>query len=213
MTTMLAGLVLGVAGGAHCTAMCGPLIALASPRGWNAVLHHLGRSVTYVVLGLAAGSAGAGAAAAGFGRWVAWTAAACLVIQGLAPSVLSATRGRSRGTQAIVDLVGRVRRMSGLHPRTGAFVLGTLNGLLPCGLTYAATIAAIGTGSIGTGALLMAGFAAGTTVILSTAGVLWARVATRLPIQARRLSMAAFAAVALLLVWRGWSAGAFGHMH
>ena len=213
MTTLIAGLVLGVAGGAHCTAMCGPLIAITSPRGWKAVMHHTGRWLTYAALGFVAGAAGAGASAAGFGRWTSWTAAAAMVILALVPSAVPAGRQRSRSVQAIVGLVLRSRRRLRTHPRAGALVFGLLNGLLPCGLTYAATLAAIGTGSIWAGEVFMTGFALGTTAILATAGAFWSKIVDHVPMRARRLAPLGFAAVALMLVWRGWSAGAATHLH
>jgi len=200
MTTLLAGLVLGLAGGAHCVGMCGPLLAAFSPRGAAAVIHHASRSATYLLLGLMAGSAGAGMSATGLGRWVAWIGAASLLAFALLPhAVPMAPRAFVR--QAI-GLLARGRQWSRAHPRSGAAVVGALNGLLPCGLVYSAAIAAIGTGTVAAGVLFMAGFAAGTTVTLASAGAIWLRVRDHVRARASRLAPIAYVAVAVLLVWR-----------
>jgi sulfite exporter TauE/SafE len=213
MTSVLAGLVLGVAGGAHCAAMCGPLVAAVAPRGWRAAVHHGSRTLTYVLLGAVAGLAGTGAATLGLGRAVSWLAAAALLTQAIAPFAGSRPHRRARVVQAVVDLVARARGVAQRRPIAGAVLLGAMNGLLPCGLVYSATVASLGLGSAAAGAALMAGFAGGTTVILAPAGAIWARVARRLPGPAARLAPVALAAVAILLILRGWNTASVAHLH
>ena len=211
MMTFLIGLTLGVAGGVHCTAMCGPLMAAVSPRGWRAVVHHAGRSTSYVILGVAAGVVGAGAAAAELGRWMAWLAAAWVLALAVRPHALRSVHPRL--TRKIVDLLSRARNLSRTHPFAGAFAIGALNGLLPCGLAYAAAIAAAGTGTVMSGALLMSGFAAGTTAILAVTSAVWITLAGRLRQRHSRYASVGYVAVALLLAWRGWMASLPVHVH
>ena len=213
MTAFLAGLTLGAAGGAHCLMMCGPLLAAVSPRGWRAVMHHASRSAVYLILGLTAGLAGAGAAAAGFGRWISWAAAACILLQAVLPHLMTSSRLSPALSRRAANVAGRARDLSRAHPITGAMLVGAINGLLPCGLVYAATIEAVGTGSVSSGALLMAGFAAGTTAVLAPAGAIWTNVAERVRPRAWRVAPYAYVAVALLLVWRGWAAALPTHVH
>jgi sulfite exporter TauE/SafE len=53
--SLIAGLVLGMAGSLHCVGMCGPLV-LMMPTGWlGTLIYHLGRTLTYALLGLLAG--------------------------------------------------------------------------------------------------------------------------------------------------------------
>ena len=69
---IVSALILGLLGSLHCVGMCGP-IALALPVGrgsagiriWRALLYNIGRSLTYSVFGVAAGSVGATIAWAG----------------------------------------------------------------------------------------------------------------------------------------------------
>lgn len=211
MTSLLTGLALGVAGGAHCIAMCGPLVAAVAPSGWRAAVHHGTRTLTYILMGALAGLAGTGASALGLGRAVAWLAAAALLIQAMAPLFGFRFLQRSGVVQTLIALAALGRGVARRHPAAGAVMMGAMNGLLPCGLVYSATMASLGLGSAASGAAFMAGFAGGTTLILAPAGALWVRLAGRFPRPVARLAPIALTAVALLLILRGWSAGAAAH--
>ena len=52
----------------------------------------------------------------------------------------------------------------------GWFFLGSLNGLLPCGLVYLALISSVATGSVSGGALYMLFFGAGTLPAMMAVG-------------------------------------------
>jgi sulfite exporter TauE/SafE len=207
VTALLTGLALGLAGGAHCAAMCGPLVAAVAPSGWRAVVHHGSRTITYVLLGGIAGLAGTGASAVGLGRVVSWLAAAALLVQAIAPLFGTRISQRARVGQAVFDLVARTRGIARRHPIGGAVLFGAMNGLLPCGLVYSATIASLGLGGVTSGMAFMLGFAGGTTAILAPAGALWTRLAGRFPRPAARLGPVALTLVACLLIVRGWTAG------
>ena len=205
MTPLAAGVVLGLTGGAHCAVMCGPFLAVVAPRGGRAEMHHLARTVTYILLGLSAGTAALGMVAIGAGSAVAWVAAAGLLLQA-ARSVRNANgrqAGMGRALQAVTAAVGAASRT---HPLAGAFLVGVVNGLLPCGLVYSAAIAAGGWGHPLPGALFMTGFSAGTTLALLASRAVWSMASRRLPRFAHRLTPIALTIIALLLVLRGSSA-------
>jgi sulfite exporter TauE/SafE len=93
-------------------------------------------------------------------------------------------------------------RIAASHPTTSRFVGGVLNGLLPCGLTYAAVVMSAASGSAVSAALVMAGFGAGTLpalVGLSAAARPWAVLAPRL----RLVTPLVVAAAGLVLLMRG----------
>lgn len=207
MTMAVAGFVLGVAGGAHCVAMCGPLVAAVAPRGRRAVVHHASRAITYLLLGLVAGVAGRGASYIGLGMVVSWIAAALILAQAVAPLLGRSPIPSMRIAQAMSTLVVHTRPIARRAPWAGNVVLGVLNGLLPCGLVYSATLASLALGDVASALWFMTGFAGGTSAVLALALAIWTRVAARLPSPAIRLAPLALAAVALLLVLRGWTAG------
>ena len=80
----------------------------------------------------------------------------------------------------------RLRRgpaLAAVHPISGSLASGAANGLLPCGLVYAAVAAATGLGDAGDAALLMTGFGLGTTPALVAMSVApaWVPITVRSP--------------------------------
>jgi sulfite exporter TauE/SafE len=166
--------------------------------------------MTYVLLGFAAGATGMSAVALGAGRALTWIAAAGLIVQAIRSTRKSATTGRSFITRHLRSFAAGFAGMSGTYPVAGAVSMGAVNGLLPCGLVYSAALTAMGWGDALTGAMFMAGFAAGTTLVLAAAGVIWIWLSARLPRFAQRLTPVALVLIAILLVLR---AGPAAHVH
>lgn len=203
--------VLGLAGSVHCAGMCGPLmLALPMARGsrqadWlTAAAYQLGRVAVYAVLGLFFGLLGKGISVAGFQQVLAMGGGALLVGGALFPVVLE--RGALR-LPLLSHLTQWAQRHIGVLLQQNSFsatvAIGALNGLLPCGLVYAALAGAISTAESWQGALFMAAFGAGTTPLLfllmgsrSALSVAWRQ-------RLRRMQPIALAAVGLWLIWRG----------
>jgi len=162
--------VLGFLGSLHCAAMCGPLmLALPVPPGSplrfvaGRIVYHLGRIVTYCLLGAVAGLAGKTLLLAGLQRWLSIGLGAAI----LAGFLLS----RKIAVAApVVRLVTRLKNAMSAQLRKRGFVslaiLGLLNGLLPCGLVYVAMAGAVSRGSALAGAGYMAAFGLGTWPLL-----------------------------------------------
>lgn len=166
-------LLMGLAGGPHCIAMCGAACAgigqAAAPRGGRAIgLFQLGRLIGYSALG-----ALAAASMQGLG-WLtvhsaalrpAWTMihiaaivlGLVLLVQARQPLWLDA------GARRIWARVRAATQRFGLMAPLG---LGTAWALLPCGLLYSAVMVAALAGSVAGGAMVMAVFALGSGVTL-----------------------------------------------
>ncbi len=217
MMTMLAGLALGVAGSAHCAAMCGPLVMLAGARrpasrasssgaAWlgRTLLYHGGRVLVYGVLGSLAGLGGATVARAGFGRALAVLAGVALLLQAAAalPWVSHArvAQALAAGITRAVSAIAAALRRRGVQ---GPFALGALNGLLPCGLVYAALTAAAGLGSLSNAVGFMLAFGLGTAPVLVFLGLASGAITSRVPVRVRRAAPAVLAIVGVLLIVRG----------
>jgi sulfite exporter TauE/SafE len=219
MTALLAGLAFGLVGSGHCAAMCGPLVLLANPRpaglgtggavsrstlAVHAALYHGGRGLTYLGLGLLVGVAGSGLARLGLGRALAVVAGAALVLQALAAArVVSATLASHRLGAIVTRALGRAGAWMRTHRMQGPIVFGALNGLLPCGMLYAALTAAAGFGDAGQALVFMGAFAVGTTPVLALLGVTGGALTSRVPIAIRRAAPVALAIVGVLLIVRG----------
>jgi sulfite exporter TauE/SafE len=179
MIALAAGVVLGLAGSVHCGAMCGPLALLVDGartaddriRRWRRrAAYHAARITTYAVLGTGAGIAGGALRQAGLGRVLALIAGltlialACLDLGG--PRFTAAPPGR------LARALGRAATALRAHSVGHPAALGVLNGLLPCGLIYAAVTIALGMGSLAGALAVMLGFGIGTVPALLGVSVL-----------------------------------------
>ena len=159
-------LLLGLVGSLHCAGMCGPL-ALALPTTGNAratfvlgrVAYNVGRILTYCLLGAAFGLIGQTLAFAGFQRWVSIAAGLAILLGLLVFSRSTVSLPVARGVTWIKSGLGALLRRRSL---ASVFSLGVLNGLLPCGLVYAACAGAVATGDLLSGVEYMAAFGFGT---------------------------------------------------
>ena len=157
--TLGAALAAGLVASPHCVGMCGGLAsACMRPRG-GLFLWHAGRLTTYAVLGTLAGAFGAvlpgpawvpGAVAAALLLWFA------LAIAGVAPE-----------PRPPVAWMGRAgARLAGRAGPASRYLFGSLTGLLPCGMVYAALSVPLALRDPLFGALAMVAFGAGTVPAL-----------------------------------------------
>ncbi len=185
-TLAATALLMGLAGGPHCAAMCGAacagVVRLSSgPGAWQAVGMPAGASAMrtpaqatlMLQAGRLAGYAGAGALAATAMQSLAWLATQAvalrplwtlfhggLLVWGLMLLVLARQ-------PAWVDRAGR-SLWARVQPLTrapgGLLATGALWALMPCGLLYSALLVAAFSGGALQGAATMALFAAGSSI-------------------------------------------------
>ena len=184
MQTTLAAtaLLMGLAGGPHCVAMCGAAcagIARAAPQARSLWIFQAGRVIGYSALGgLAAASM------QGLG-WLSIQSAALRPIWTLF-HVAAALMGLMLLWQARqpVWLENSARRVwrgvrtatSGINAGAAPLTIGVLWSLLPCGLLYSALLVAAMSGNALEGAAVMALFALGSGISLMVAPWLWLRM-------------------------------------
>ncbi|MFP4227573.1 MAG: sulfite exporter TauE/SafE family protein [Salinivenus sp.] len=211
MTWLLAGCVFGFLGSLHCVGMCGPL-ALSLP-GRDAsrlrfllerLLYNLGRAMTYTALGGMVGAAGRLVSLAGAQQVLSVGVGVLFLLVAAVPwvsrRVQRVEQAPSAFLQRIMAPIGTLYRRGG----TGSlFVVGLLNGLLPCGFVYAGLATALTAGTAAASMLFMAGFGLGTfpallgvSLVGRVAGAAWR---TRL----QKLVPLGLAVVGLLLILRG----------
>lgn len=167
-------LLLGLAGSLHCVGMCGPLL-LALPldaAGKLAVLrqtsiYHAGRILTYALLGILFGLLGKGLALAGFQKILSVSAGILMLGMALMAwrfeQIVANLPGFGAFTRRLKSAMGNMMRRRQFG---STFLLGLLNGFLPCGMVYAALAAAIATTSLAEGGIFMAIFGLGTLPLL-----------------------------------------------
>lgn len=163
-------LLLGVAGSLHCVGMCGPLM-LAMPLPSNsrmqafghALGYQAGRISTYVALGLLFGLLGKGLSVAGFQQWLSVFAGILLLIAAFFSLQWESTLWNIPGADKAVGFLRRnIGRLLRERPTGATLGLGMLNGLLPCGLVYAAAAGAVAAADVWQGAGFMFFFGLGT---------------------------------------------------
>lgn len=157
---------LGLVGSLHCAVMCGPLIVAVSSAGASGssfstsrFVYNFGRIATYAAIGLLSGAVGKTFVLAGIQRWLSLGAGAVILL-----GLLLSTRFtlKTPFAKAVVKLKSVFARLLQQRTLASQFLLGALNGLLPCGLVYIAAAGAATTLSPAGGALHMAAFGAGT---------------------------------------------------
>ena len=176
---------MGLAGGPHCVAMCGAACAglaqAAGPRQRQSLTaFQVGRLIGYSLLGAVAA---AGMQALG---WLTVQSAvlrpvwSLLHVTAMLLGVLLMLTARQPAwlDQSARRLWQRVRAFHDRRARTAPWILGLLWAFMPCGLLYSALMLAALTGAPTEGALTMALFALGSSVSLWAGPWLWLRLQT-----------------------------------
>ena len=216
MTTLAAGLLLGLAGSLHCAAMCGPLVGVVAPvfgrRSTPGLWYQAGRFGTYVAIGTLAGLAGAAAGLAGLGRGLSVAAGVLMLLTAMGQITSIRVPAGAWWTRQLTRLLGVVARARAAHPAASAMGAGVVNGALPCGPVYAAALLASTAAGPAGGAAVMLAFGLGTAPVMLGIWTTTTRVPAALRQRLRGVTPAALAVVGVILVLRGF-AGAAQHMH
>lgn len=160
---------MGITGSMHCAAMCSPLALAATANGKamrNRTIYNAGRIFAYAVLGFFLGALGS------------------MIPFNLFRSVLTATLGISLLVLACLGMTSV--RVPIIHPLlskavvslkrifsvvlqrrspSAMFLLGMLNGILPCGLTFAALLVGLSLGPWNAAAFMVV-FGLGTLPVM-----------------------------------------------
>jgi sulfite exporter TauE/SafE len=201
---------LGLLGSLHCAGMCGPLAVAVSASGGGShpatgrLLYNLGRIGTYTVLGALFGLFGRGLAIAGFQRWLSLTAGV-LILAGLVASTRRSPTGLL--LRAVGFLKSAFGRLLGRGTLGSRVLLGSLNGLLPCGLVYVASASAAATGSPLVGAAWNLAFGLGTLPLMLAITLAGGRMPFVWRLRLQRFIPAGVAVTGAMLVLRGLALG------
>jgi sulfite exporter TauE/SafE len=157
--------------------MCGP-IAFILPVDksnrvkmiWQSFLYHLGRLLTYSIIGFLFGLLGKGLYLAGFQQRLSIVIGVLMIMAILLPAKLL---NKFNFTKPLYSIIGKVKSNLGsfLRKRSNKalFSIGFLNGFLPCGLVYMAVFGSMAIGNSIDSALYMLLFGLGTVPMMSGA--------------------------------------------
>jgi hypothetical protein len=141
----------GLISSLHCIGMCGP-IAMMLPlernnptkKAFQVLVYHFGRLTAYGILGLVFGLLGKGLYLAGFQQQMSIFVGIVMIAVVLIPEKIFA---RYNFSKPIYRIISKVKSSLGSQFKKKSpdaiFMIGLLNGFLPCGLVYAALFGAI----------------------------------------------------------------------
>lgn len=210
MEFLIAAFILGFAGSLHCLGMCGPLvIALHSggnKQNWKSkFIYHLGRISVYASLGIAVGIIGKTFSLFGFQQALAIAAGIFMLVLILWPGLFR--NAKFKTTQLTQWIRNRITPKVKAHPFVTSFLLGIINGLLPCGLVYVALSGALITGDPMKSALFMITFGLATSPALLAAPAMMHWLGKRLKVKSMKALQIGLVLVSILVVLRGSGLG------
>jgi sulfite exporter TauE/SafE len=159
----------------HCIGMCGP-IAMMLPVERNnpakkttqIITYHLGRLTAYGSIGLLFGLLGKGFFLAGIQQQMSVIIGVAMIVVILMPEKVFAQYNFSK---PVFRWISGIKQTLGSHFKNKSykslFIIGLLNGFLPCGMVYVALFGAIAMQSAGFGVLYMLLFGLGTVPMMS----------------------------------------------
>lgn len=168
-------LILGLISSLHCIGMCGP-IAMMLPVSRNSperkalqiMAYHLGRIFSYSLIGLLFGIVGRGFYLGGWQQWLSIFAGTAMIVMVLIPVSLF---NKYIFAKPVFRFVSKLKNKLGQQFSRSSFrsifSIGMLNGLLPCGMVYAAVFGALAMTNLVQSVAFMVLFGIGTVPLMS----------------------------------------------
>lgn len=215
MIEILAGFVIGFFGSFHCVGMCGPIvIALPVPQvspflqTVSRVLYNIGRAITYSFMGLMFGFLGNRLNLADFQSGMSIAFGVLILFYIVLPRKYKAKIYASSISVKLNSLVkSALKNFIGKNSVGAYFVIGLLNGLLPCGFVYTALAGAITLGDPVKSMLFMLLFGLGTFPVMFITSVLGQKINFNLRTKVNKLIPYLAAFLAVLFILRGLNLG------
>ena len=211
----VAAFMLGLVGSLHCAGMCGP-IAIALPlnnQSWfsrisGGLLYNLGRTLTYGLLGAIFGLAGMGLALGGLQQWVSIILGALMILAVLIPRIGGAGRKIAGTTEKLTGVLKKpFIKLFRLRTYKSLFLIGILNGFLPCGLVYIVVAGALIMSEYYQGALYMVFFGLGTIPMLLAISITGNVISQKLRRKLTKAIPIVIILLGLLFILRGLNLG------
>lgn len=205
--------VVGLIASLHCVAMCGG-INLSQCVSYHfdetekskfqklkpSLMYNAGRVISYTVIGGIVGAIGSAISFSGTAKGiVAILSGLFMVIMGL--NMLNIFPWLRKINPRMPKIFGsRINASKGRH---GPFIVGLLNGLMPCGPLQAMQIYALGTGSFLNGALSMMVFSLGTVPLMFGFGAVSSLLSSKFTHKMMKVSAVLVMTLGIIMVGRG----------
>ncbi|MCL1987577.1 MAG: sulfite exporter TauE/SafE family protein [Firmicutes bacterium] len=210
--------VVGLLTSLHCLSMCGGINLSQSINFQNSenshkyakfapsLLYNAGRVISYTIIGGIVGAIGSVFAISGTASgFVAIVAGVFMVIMGINMlNIFPALR-------KIVPIMPKIiaRKVNSQKANKTPFVVGLLNGFMPCGPLQTMQIYALGTGSAAVGALSMFFFSIGTVPLMFAFGAVSSLLSTKFTAKMLKVSAVLVMFLGVIMFNRGASLSGF----
>lgn len=172
---LLTGFLFGLISSLHCIGMCGPIAMMLPVDHYNPTrkalqiaAYHMGRLSAYAFLGLAFGLLGKGLRIAGMQQQISVGVGIMMIIIALVPERIFAKYNFSKPVYRIIsNLKSSLGKQFKKKTLDAMFSIGFINGLLPCGLVYAALFGALAMQNVTLGITYMVLYGLGTIPMMS----------------------------------------------
>jgi sulfite exporter TauE/SafE len=219
--------VFGLLGSFHCVGMCGPIVlAVPGKSLLSKLAYNIGRAITYTVMGAIIGFVGEGFSLVGWQQGLSVAVGVAMLLIVLFTRYKHFDLPMSGAFEKVWILSkSKLAPLFKSQSPTAPFFIGLINGLLPCGLVYAALFAAVSMGGVRESALYMALFGLGTAPLLIVVSVFGNILSPALRTRFNKIVPYFLGLVAILLILRGlnlWiplispkmdESGKMNHMH
>ncbi len=170
-----AAFTLGLLSSLHCIGMCGP-IAMMLPvdrnnpakKALQILTYHSGRITAYATIGLLFGLIGKGLFLAGMQQRLSIFMGVAMIAIAIIPEKIFSKYNFSK---PILKILSEIRSTMGKRLKSKSFssifLIGLLNGFLPCGMVYVALFGAVAMENTGFGVFYMVLFGLGTVPLMS----------------------------------------------
>ena len=210
----ITALVMGAMGSLHCIGMCGPLalslpVTRLTPSGkmFATLLYNLGRTTTYAVLGALFGLLGLTFGLVGLQQSLSIAIGIIILIVLVWPKNKIVLNSNSRMQLFFSRIRNKLGQLLKNEKYQSVYLIGLLNGLLPCGLLYMALAAGVATASVSKSILFMIFFGLGTLPLMWAFSFFGSFINLKSRQQLRKLVPVMFFFMACLLILRGLGLG------
>lgn len=212
---LLTAFLFGLLGSFHCVGMCGPIAFMLpvdrynkTKATWQTALYHIGRLLSYSLIGLVFGLVGSSFQIFGLQQALSIAMGLLMLLILVLPI---RTFNKYNFSRPIFLWIGKVKNALGKELKQKRsdtyFSIGFLNGFLPCGLVYMAVLGAIASGHAVSGAIYMLFFGLGTVPLMSFAVYLGNFLKGKARQRIQRIVPVFVAIVAILFILRGLGLG------
>lgn len=204
-------LTLGLLGSFHCAGMCGPIALMLPAEKTSAakiatgkLLYNFGRVTTYIFVGLLLGSLGMAISLQGFQRELSVLTGVIILVVVILSSGKKEKLIEYKITNAYTNpLRNQLKKLFSKKSFLSLFLIGVINGLLPCGFVYLASAGAATSGSVNGAVMYMLLFGLGTFPVMMAITLAANYFGIKFRNIFSRVSPFIAVALALFLIYRG----------